>query len=127
MADFFEIPISPSPDATYTVEMENVVYDIRIRYNQRVTNKNSILPETKADEFTLTLSVSGEDPLFTTSLKTNRDLLRMYRYISGVPSGVLQLRDKSADRNLANGKYYAPERLTYNSLGTRFALYYYGN
>lgn len=127
MADLFEIPIEPSPDATYKVELESVVYDIRIRYNQRVTNKNSTLPETKADEFTISLAVSGEDPLFTTPLKTNRDLLRMFRYITDVPSGNLQLRDNSADNNLANGKYYAPERLTYDSLGTRFSLYYYGN
>jgi hypothetical protein len=122
MSILYEIPLEVNPDASYKVGMNSQVYDLRIRYNQRTTNKSTT--QVDADEFTLSLALSGKEPLFTTPLKTNRDLLRIYRYIEGVPSGELQLRDTLADQNLAQNKYYSPERVSYDTLGTRFVLYY---
>ena len=118
----YEIPITPDPFQTYKVEMQGRVYDLTIRYNNKVSNKS--LKPVYADEFTLSLALSGQAPLFTTSMKTNRDLLRIYRYIDGVPKGVLQLRDSLADQNLEQNQYYAPERVSYDTLGSRFILYY---
>lgn len=113
------------PDITYQIRLENVIYDFRFRYLQRLTNVAAGTP-VKADEWKLSVSLSGQPTLFETALRTNRDLLVQYRNLSDCPKGSLMLRDMVADEAYALGKDYSPERVDYENLGIdkRFRLVY---
>ncbi|MCG3741993.1 hypothetical protein EXA18_00655 [Vibrio cincinnatiensis] len=118
-----EILLTSSPDKTYkNVFLDGVSYDIRIRYLQRLTNVATT--PIKADEFTLELALSGGNPFLTTSLKTNRDVLRPFKYKPECPKGILVLQDLTAVKSLITGGLYMPERVSYDTIGTRFVLIY---
>lgn len=117
------IPLEQNPDKTYRVTLDDVTYDLRVRYNQRETNVSTGNP-IKADEFEISLGLTGRTPNIKTPLKTNRDLLRQHRYKEDCPKGALVLRDISADRSLLEGGLYDPDRVGYNTLGTRYQLFY---
>ncbi|AUR86376.1 hypothetical protein NVP1084O_169 [Vibrio phage 1.084.O._10N.261.49.F5] len=119
-----EIIVAPDPDKTYKVTLDGKSYNLRIKYLQRLTNEATGNP-IKADEFTISISLAGGEPFITTSLKTNRNILKMYRARENCPKGILMLRDYTADFNFANtGEGYTPERVSYSELGTRFILIY---
>lgn len=117
------IPVDQDPNKTYRVTLDGQGYDITLRYNQRLINVSTGFP-TSADEFTISVALTGEDEIFKCPLKTNRDVLETYKYREGCPQGSLMLRDVAADTNLIDGKYYAPERASYEGIGTRFVLLY---
>ena len=118
-----EILIESSPDKTYkNVFLDGVSYDIRIRYLQRLTNVATT--PIKADEFTLELALAGGNPFLTTSLKTHRDILQPHRYKPECPKGILVLQDLTAIKSLITGGVYMPERVSYETIGTRFILTY---
>ena len=117
------IPLEQDPYKTYRVTLSGESYDITVQYNQRLINQSTKEPS-KADSFTISLALAGRDPIFKTAMKTNRDLLSIYKYREGCPQGTLILRDISADGNKVLGEYYAPERLSYEGIGTRFLLLY---
>lgn len=117
------IPLEQDPYKTYRVTLSGESYDITVQYNQRLINQSTKEPS-KADSFTISLALTGRDPIFKTAMKTNRDLLSIYKYREGCPQGTLILRDISADGNKVLGEYYAPERLSYEGIGTRFLLLY---
>ena len=110
-------------DITYRVTLEGRQYEMRIKYNTRVAN-TGLVNETPADSFSLTLSLAGAStPILKTPLKTERDILRPYRYIEDCPKGTLILRDVFALRSLNNGGVYNPERFAYEQM-ERFKLFY---
>lgn len=118
-----EIVISSDPDKTYkNILLDGVSYDIRVRYLQRLTNEATT--PIRADEFTLELSLSGGDPFLSSSLKTNRDILAPFKYIEDCPQGTLMLFDRTATDSLLVGGVYAPERVSYDTIGDRFVLTY---
>tara|TARA_Y100000588_G_scaffold244854_1_gene259109 strand:- start:40239 stop:40619 length:381 start_codon:yes stop_codon:yes gene_type:complete len=117
------IPLEQDPYKTYRITLDNESYDITVQYNQRLINQSTKDPS-KADSFCISLALTGRDPIFKTSLKTNRDILPIYKYREGCPQGRLILIDIAAAQNLVLGKYYAPERLSYEGIGTRFILAY---
>lgn len=117
------IPLLQNPDKTYRVTLEGITYDIRVRYNQRETNVATGNP-IKADEFEISIGLTGKTPEIKTPLKTNRDLLRQHRYKASCPQGVLVLRDISADSSLYEDGLYDPDRVGYDTLGTRYKLVY---
>lgn len=117
------IPLKQDADNTYKITLDFVTYDIRVRYNQRETNVATGNP-IKADEFEMSIGLSGREPNIKTPLKTNRDLLAQHRYKEDCPAGVLVLRDLSADRSRAEGGLYDPDRVGYDTLGTRYLLVY---
>ncbi len=117
-----EIVITPDPDKTYSVILDETSYDLRIKYNQRLTNESTT--PVKADEFIIEISLAGGIPFITSSLKTNRNILEPYRSRVGCPQGTLMLRDYLADTTLSTTFRYTPERCTYEELGTRFILIY---
>ncbi|AGH32058.1 hypothetical protein VPIG_00202 [Vibrio phage PWH3a-P1] len=121
------IPLEQDPYKSYRVTLDGESYDVVVQYNQRLINQTStnknFLPES-ADSFTISVALTGSDPILKTSLKTNRDILGPYKYREGCPQGTLILRDTAADANLVDGKLYAPERVSYEGIGTRFLLLY---
>ncbi|UUW39696.1 hypothetical protein VP14_009 [Vibrio phage VPMCC14] len=117
------IPVIQDPNKTYRITLDGVSYDITLQYNQRLINQSTNFPNS-ADEFTISVSLTGEDPIFKSPLKTNRDVLEPYKYRDGCPQGSLMLRDVAADSSLINGNLYAPERVSYSGIGTRFVLLY---
>lgn len=120
---FFEIVTTSTPDQVYkNVDLDSTSYDIRIRYLQRLTNVATT--SISADEFTLELSLAGDDPFLTTSLKTSRDVLAPFRYLDDCPQGILMLRDFTALKSLLTDGIYMPERVSYDTIGSRFVLTY---
>lgn len=117
------IPLKQDPDKTYKVTLDGQTYDLRVRYNQRETNVATGTP-IKADEFTISIGLTGRTPNIQTPLKTNRNILRPHRYKEDCPEGVLVLRDISADTSKAEGGLYDPDRVGYDTLGTRYLLIY---
>ena len=117
------IPLKQDPDTTYKVTLDGQSYDIRVRYNQRETNVATGNP-IKADEFEILIGLTGRTPSIKTPLKTNRDILRQHRYKDDCPKGVLVLRDNSADRSRSEGGLYDPDRVGFDTLGTRYVLVY---
>lgn len=118
------IPIVQDSNAAYPVILDGQSYVITVRYNQRLVNVSTSNP-VSADEFELGLAIAGEPEIIRTPMKTNRDLLLPYKSRTGCPQGKLILRDMAADINKSQGKYYAPERVSYEELGSRFVLIYY--
>lgn len=121
------IPLEQDPYKSYRVTLDGESYDVVVQYNQRLinqtsTNKNH--PPLSADSFTISIALTGRDPILKTALKTNRDILGPYKYREGCPQGSMVLRDTAADANLVDGKLYAPERVSYDGIGTRFLLLY---
>lgn len=120
---FEEIVITSDPNKTYkSVDLDGTKYDITIKYLQRLTNEATT--PVKADEFILDLALAGGDPFLSTSLKTNRDVLKPFRYKDDCPKGILMLRDYTAIKSLLIGGVYMPERVSYDTIGTRFILTY---
>lgn len=117
------IPLKQDADTTYKVILGSVTYDLRVRYNQRETNVATGNP-IKADEFEISLGLTGRTATIKSPLKTNRDILRQHRYKEDCPSGILVLRDLTADRSSAEGGLYDPDRVGYDTLGTRYVLLY---
>lgn len=117
------LPLKQDPDTTYSFNLEGQTYDVRVRYNQRETNVatgTTIL----ADEFEIQIALSGKGFTIKSPLKTNRDILRQHRYKESCPKGVLMLRDLSADQSFAERGLYDPDRVGFDSIGTRFVLMY---
>lgn len=69
------------PDTTYTVTLDDQVYDIRFRWNERDQSWKCFI------------GITGEE--FSASFKMTNgfDLLRPYKYMSGVPKGNLYIVD----------------------------------
>ena len=65
-----KIVVKPDPDMVYKAVLDGQSYDIRIRYNQRLTNVSSGNP-ISADAFEIWVGLSGKDPILQTPLKTN--------------------------------------------------------
>ncbi|CAH9012851.1 conserved hypothetical protein [Vibrio phage 193E37-1] len=120
-----EILLEQIPDKTYRLTLSGRDYDFRVKYLQRLTNVAKGKP-VKADEFSLSIALAGEEPEIYSSLKTNRDILQSHRYKSSCPEGMLMLRDVTADNELAKGNSanYSPERNSYEEIGERFKLIY---
>ncbi len=118
-----KIVVKPDPDMVYKAVLDGQSYDIRIRYNQRLTNVSSGNP-ISADAFEIWIGLSGKAPILQTPLKTNRNLLLPYKYRPDCPQGILVLRDFTADSSRADGEYYDPERVSYTTLGDRFQIMY---
>lgn len=122
----FKLPVTPSPDKIYTVNLDEVSYDIRLQYLLRSTNLST--KEVTADQFLMQIRLTGdEDWAIRTSLKTNRDVLAQYHHLDACPQGTLVLRDYIADSHYFSTALegaYNPERVTYEELGNRFILIY---
>lgn len=120
-----ELPVTNNTDKTYRFTLSGQDYDVRLRYLSRLTNvangKNI-----KADEWIISIALTGTTPVINSSLKTNRNILEMHRYKSSCPAGTLFLRDELADRERAieDGYDYSPERVTLEGMGDRWKLIY---
>lgn len=92
------------PDQTYTVTLDGVDYDIRLRWN------------TRDESWQVQLGVSGEDPIITFKATNGLDLLKPYKHLEEVPDGQLYMIDTVK----INGRpgYYD------TGLDKRFALVY---
>ena len=69
------------PDQTYTVTLDGVDYDIRLRWN------------TRDESWQMLLGVSGDEPSITFKVTNGLDLLLPYKYMEAVPDGELYLVD----------------------------------
>nr|DAY73803.1 MAG TPA: hypothetical protein [Caudoviricetes sp.] len=69
------------PDQTYTVTLDGVDYDIRLRWN------------TRDESWQMQLGLSGEDPSVTFKVTNGLDLLLPYKYLEAVPDGELYMVD----------------------------------
>ena len=92
------------PDQTYTVTLDGVDYDIRLRWN------------TRDESWQMQLGLSGDEPSVTFKVTNGLDLLLPYKYMEAVPDGQLYL----VDTVKINGRpgYYD------TGLEKRFALVY---
>lgn len=69
------------PDQTYTVTLDGVDYDIRLRWN------------TRDESWQMLLGLSGDEPSVTFKVTNGLDLLLPYKYMEVVPDGELYLVD----------------------------------
>lgn len=69
------------PDQVYTVTLDSVDYDIRLRWN------------TRDESWQVILGLSGEDPSITFKAVNGLDLLKPYKYKESVPNGELYMVD----------------------------------
>lgn len=69
------------PDQTYTVTLDGVDYDIRLRWN------------TRDESWQMLLGLSGDEPSVTFKVTNGLDLLLPYKYMEAVPDGELYLVD----------------------------------
>ena len=69
------------PDQTYTVTLDGVDYDIRLRWN------------TRDEAWQCLIGLSGDDPSVTFKITNGLDLLKPYKYLEGVPDGQLYMID----------------------------------
>lgn len=69
------------PDQTYTVTLDGVDYDIRLRWN------------TRDESWQMLLGLSGDQPSITFKVTNGLDLLLPYKYMEAVPDGELYLVD----------------------------------
>lgn len=69
------------PDQTYTVTLDGVDYDIRLRWNSR------------DESWQMLLGLSGDEPSITFKVTNGLDLLLPYKYMEAVPDGELYLVD----------------------------------
>lgn len=69
------------PDQTYTVTLDGVDYDIRLRWN------------TRDQSWQMLLGLSGDEPSITFKVTNGLDLLLPYKYMEAVPDGELYLVD----------------------------------
>lgn len=69
------------PDQTYTVTLDGVDYDIRLRWN------------TRDESWQMLLGLSGDEPSITFKVTNGLDLLLPYKYMEAVPNGELYLVD----------------------------------
>lgn len=69
------------PDQTYTVTLDGVDYDIRLRWN------------TRDESWQMLLGLSGDEPSITFKVTNGLDLLLPYKYMEAVPDGELYLVD----------------------------------
>ncbi|WNL63486.1 hypothetical protein [Citrobacter phage Tr1] len=92
------------PDQTYTVTLDGVDYDIRLRWNTRDV------------AWQMFVGLSGDAPSVTFKVTNGLDLLLPYKYLDSVPDGQLFL----VDTVKMNGRpgYYD------TGLEKRFALVY---
>ena len=112
-------------DITYRIQLDEKEYDLRFRYLQREGNVASGTP-TKADDWYLTLGLTGRPPFIKTALRTGRDILQRIRYHPDCPKGTLLLADYTAESSLTTGGAFNPERVNREDLGIdkRFKLVY---
>lgn len=68
-------------DQIYTVTLDSVDYDIRLRWN------------TRDESWQMLLGLSGDDPSVTFKVTNGLDLLTPYKYLDSVPDGQLYLID----------------------------------
>lgn len=68
-------------DQTYTVTLDGVDYDIRLRWN------------TRDEAWQVFFGLSGEDPVATFKATNGLDLLAPYKYLEAVPDGQLYMID----------------------------------
>jgi len=68
-------------DHTYTVTLDGVDYDIRIRWN------------TRDESWQLFFGPSGDEAVITFKATNGLDLLAPYKYLEGVPDGQLYIVD----------------------------------
>lgn len=92
------------PDQTYTVTLDGVDYDIRLRWN------------TRDESWQMLLGLSGDDPSITFKVTNGLDLLLPYKHLDTVPDGQLYL----VDTVKMNGR----PGYTNTGLEKRFALVY---
>ena len=69
------------PDQTYSVTLDSVDYDIRLRWNNRDESWQCII------------GLSGEDPSATFKMTNGRDLLEPYKHMEEIPDGQLYMFD----------------------------------
>lgn len=69
------------PDHTYSVTLDGVDYDIRLRWN------------TRDESWQMFIGISGETPAVTFKVVNGFDLLRPYKHLEAVPDGQLYLVD----------------------------------
>ncbi|EPU2171380.1 phage baseplate plug family protein [Shigella sonnei] len=69
------------PDQTYTVTLDGVDYDIRLRWN------------TRDESWQCQIGLSGDDPSISFKVTNGLDLLKPYKYLESVPDGQLYIVD----------------------------------
>lgn len=92
------------PDQTYTVTLDGVDYDIRLRWN------------TRDESWQCLLGLSGDPPSITFKITNGLDLLKPYKHLDSVPDGQLYL----VDTVKINGR----PGYTNTGIDKRFALVY---
>lgn len=78
------------PDQTYTVTLDSVDYDIRLRWN------------TRDESWQMQIGLSGDDPSVTFKVTNGIDLLKPYKYLDAVPDGQLYMIDTVKINGRAN-------------------------
>lgn len=68
-------------DYTYSITLDSVDYDIRLRWN------------TRDESWQVFIGPSGEDAVITFKATNGLDLLKPYKYLEGVPNGNLYFVD----------------------------------
>jgi hypothetical protein len=98
-----QIPVSESPDQSFTVVLDQIAYDIRLQWNNR------------EESWYLYCGVSNRPFLFKVKLTTITDVFKKYRSYESCPKGSLRVIDLN--------KSYG--RLTRDGFSSgRFALQY---
>ena len=112
----------------YTVNLDGKSYEIELKYNTRICNKGSDKDERSADEFLMTLKLSGNNNFIaSTPLRVNRPLLIRSRYKEDCPKGELFVVDASSLREKASSSTSEgadQQRVSLEGLGKRFELWY---
>lgn len=75
------LPMEQNMDQVYTVTLDSVDYDIRLRWN------------TRDEAWQVFFGLSGEDPVVTFKATNGLDLLAPYKYLENVPDGNLYMVD----------------------------------
>lgn len=71
-------------DQSFTVTLDGVDYDIRLRWN------------TRDESWQVIMGLSGENAVATFKATNGIDLLRPYKYLEGIPEGQLYIIDDVA-------------------------------
>lgn len=104
----WRLNIYPYTDHTYSVTLDSVDYDIRLRWN------------TRDESWQMIIGIAGEDPTITFKCVNGLNLLEPYQYLEGVPDGQLYI----IDTVIVKGRPAFETSTTATNEDTRFQLIY---
>ena len=77
----YTLPIGDTTDSSYRIELDNITYTFRFRWN------------TYDESWQCYLGLAGQDPSIKLKVTNGFDLLEQFRYLDGVPNVLMYCSD----------------------------------